>query len=825
MGLGAWTFTDRRSRSSALAAALMMTTAFTGIVTVDRVAYAQSAAQTSFNVPAGSLNRALATFGRQAGLQVTYLSSTGSGKTSPGFSGAATREQALARILQGTGLTYSFTNATTVAISQPAVNSGAVTADGSTLLDTIDVQGRAETATSPVNGYVATVSGAGTKTDAKIIETPQSISVVGRKQITDQGAQSLRDTLAYTPGIYVGLGGQVSPGSDSYYVRGYTSTCSNLSCSNYLDGLFSYAWQESYGLERVELLRGPASVLYGLNNPGGLINAISKRPTEKSIHEVGLMTSSYGGVEGFFDFGDKLTKDGQFLYRLTGLGKDFATQFDNDSRYQRVYIAPAITWQPDTDTRLTVLAKYQYDPRLLTQPTVPYAGTIGKRADGYHFSNNFYSSDPSYDSGSYRRTYQIGYDFEHRFDDVWSVHQNLRYEQSEINRQYLTASISSTSATATRTAQHLYQDTALFAVDTNSQAKFATGSLQHMAIFGIDYRGLNDVYKSGSSSVGVPSINIYDVAYGNYSGPAPDYTSGTKQNSWQLGLYAQDQIKWDRWTFLMGGRYDWYQSRTYNIFDNDSLSSQMNQAAPTYRLGLVYEFDNGIAPYASYSTSFEPQSGTSSPARGNQPFRPTTGEGYEVGIKYKPSFMDALFTVAVYDTTKQNVTATDPDNSSYSVQTGEIRTRGIELGGNVNLNENLRVTSSYSYIDAKVTETNTASQLGKSPYAIPRNQASTWVDYTFSSGIADGVGLGGGVRYIGASPGDSANTFWVPSVALFDAAIRYDFGKKFSNLKGLQLSVNARNIFDKEYIATCYSTSICTYGAGRTVYATMTYKW
>nr|WP_283950053.1 TonB-dependent siderophore receptor [Agrobacterium tumefaciens] len=726
---------------------------------------------------------------------------------------------ALAKLVDGTGVSAKITGPSTAALIDIEASGSSTTEVGATVLDTIVIQGNAETAVSPVDGYVATVSGTGTKTDAKLIETPQSISVIGRKQLTDQNAQSVRDALTYTPSFAANMSGQFSPGYDTYMLRGYSNT------SAYLDGMLSNAWQEPYGLERIEVLRGPASVLYGQNNPGGLVNTVSKRPNAEPIHEVGLMTSSHGGIEGFFDFNGKLDKDGHLLYRLTGLGKNFGTQFDNGSRYQRAYIAPAVTWQPDADTSLTVLAKYQYDPRLLTASTVPYQGTITSRSDGHYFSNDWYASDPSYDKGSYRRTYQIGYDFDHRFNDVWSIHQALRYEETETDRKYLTASTSATSSQWNRTAQHIYEKINTFTVDTNAQAKFDTGPLQHTAIFGIDYRGMKDADKSGSTSSGVPSINIYDPAYDIYSGPAPSYTSGTEQNSWQTGLYAQDQIKWDRWTLLFGGRYDWYESKTYNSFNNNALTDEMDQHAFTKRIGLVYEFDNGIAPYISYSTSFQPQSGTSSPARGSEPFKPTTGESYEAGIKYQPSFMDAMFTVAVYDTTKQNVTTTDPDNTSYNVQTGEIRTRGFELSGTANITDNLRLTAAYSYIDAEVTKTNTATQLGKSPYAVPRNQASAWVDYTFDSGALDGLGLGGGMRYVGKSPGDGANTFWVPSATLFDAAIRYDFGKKFPDLKGLQLSVNATNLFDKEYVAACYATTFCYYGSGRTVYGTLSYKW
>ncbi|MHC1548044.1 TonB-dependent siderophore receptor [Phyllobacterium sp. K27] len=781
-----------------------------------------------FSIPAQSMRSAIDAFIRMTGWQVGYSSLSVTGKTSRAVIGEMTPAAALAKLVDGTGVSAKITGPSTAALVDNTVSGASaspVAEAGTTVLETIVVQGQGDNAWGPVQGYVAKQSATGTKTDTPLIETPQSISVVGRQQMEDRGVQTVGQAIGYTPGVKADLNGAVQAGTDSYILRGFPF----FSSSNYLDGLYSNGWVEPYGTERIEVIRGPASVLYGQSNPGGLLSVVSKRPTDTPIREVGVLTSEYGGIQGFFDVGGKVDEDGKFLYRLTGLGKNLGTEYDNGSEYQRVYIAPAVTWRPNDDTQLTIFAKYQYDPHILTAPSVPAVGTIFRRPDGFRIPNNFYGSDPSYDAGSYRRQFQIGYAFEHRFNDIWTVRQNLRYEQSELNRQYLNAGNSPTTTIWNRSAQHIYERTRQFAVDTNAEAEFSTGPFDHTALFGIDYRQIASLSKSGWSSAGVPPIDITNPRYDLFSGPAPAFTEGTDQDSWQTGIYAQDQIKWGSWTLIAGGRYDWAESKTYNVFDNHKLTNEMDQHAFTGRVGVVYEFSNGIAPYFSYAESFEPQSGTSSPARGSQPFEPTTGRQYEVGIKYQPSFFDGFFTVALYDLRKQNVVTTDPDNTSFSVQTGEIASRGIELSGAANVTDDLRFIASYSYVDNEVTKANPnfagVSTVGKSQYAVPAHQASAWLDYTFSSGPLEGLGLGGGVRYIGSSPGDQMNTFYAPATTLFDAALRYDFGKKFRDLDGLHLSVNATNLFNKEYITTCYSNTICNYGSGRTITGALTYRW
>ena len=238
---------------------------------------------------------------------------------------------------------------------------------------------------------------------------------------------------------------------------------------------------------------------------------------------------------------------------------------------------------------------------------------------------------------------------------------------------------------------------------------------------------------------------------------------------------------------------------------------------------MLYKFDNGVAPYIQYTESFQPTVGTDF---FNRPFAPTTGTQQEIGIKYQPNDK-SLYTIAAFDLVQQNVLTPDSDPShgvTARVQTGEIRSRGIELEAKTELNRELSVLASYTYLDNVVTSSNSIAQLGRHPAGFPMNSASAWADYTFRGGALDGFGVAGGVRYIGESPGNTTNTFYVPAATLFDAAIHYDFSGLGPRFKGYSLQVNATNLFDKTYVTLCQDTG-CYYGLRRQVIATLRYRW
>ncbi|MGX1787916.1 TonB-dependent siderophore receptor [Bosea sp. NPDC055332] len=686
-------------------------------------------------------------------------------------------------------------------------------------LDTIDVQG--ERANGPVNGYVARRSATATKTDTPIIETPQSISVVTRDQMTDQGAQSVGQALRYSAGVLAET--RLSAGRyDSAFIRGFGGSGGNAGFVSNLDGLrylrgvnYLVPAYEPWGLERVEVLRGPSSVVFGQVKPGGVINLVSKRPREEAHGEVQLQLGSYERAQFAFDIGGPATPDKTLLYRIVGLGRAADTQVDH-TREERLFIAPSLTWQPTAATSFTVLTSFQRDPETGFYGFIPAIGTALPSRAG-RIRSDFFPGEPNFEGYS-RNQANAGYAFEHRVDDVFTVRQNLRL--SDMKSHFRTVSVAGIQAdqkTLNRRVTAYDEKARTAAVDTQLQADFRTGPLTHKVLVGLD-ASWTDASSNGGFPGVVQTLDFTNPVYGR-SPFALSPKTLTTQTTAQYGVYIQDQIKLDRLSLLVGGRFDRAEARTRD-FATGVLTKQ-DDTAHTGRVAAMYNFDNGFAPYASYSTSFEPVAGT---AFGGRPFKPTEGEQYEAGFKYEPPGTNAFFQAAVYQIKQTNVTTTDIANPGFQTQTGEITARGVELEARATLFDSLDLTAAYAYTDAEVTKSN-GVDLHRRPPVVPRHMASLWAHYTFRTGLFSGLGLGAGVRYVGKGAGDPSNTFFTDDYMLVDAAISYDLGLANAAMKGWKLQVNAHNLFDKEYISGCYSTTGCSFGLRRTVLATLSYRW
>jgi iron complex outermembrane receptor protein len=695
----------------------------------------------------------------------------------------------------------------------------------------VDVQATAWRSWQPVKGYVAPVTTTGSKTDTPLIEAPQSVGVITRDQIDDQAAQSVSQALRYTAGVLP----EVRPSAryDSVFVRGFGGQGTGAAFVNFLDGLrqgrglyFGVPNTDPWLLERIEVLRGPASVLYGQTGVGGLVNLVSRRPTAVPVNEVRIEAGSHALLQTAFDFGGPLTSDGQFLYRLTGIARKADTQYDY-TQEERIAIAPAFTWRADDNTTLTILTSYQKDPEGGFYNFVPATGTVLPNPNG-RIGRNFFGGDPSYDK--YDRTQaSIGYQLEHRVDDTWTLRQNFRYSHIDAEVNVLSVRSITNNRTGVRGATFVSDHANAYALDNQAQASFTTGPLRHTALFGIDWQRTSARARQGlASGGGVPSIDLFRPTY--FQGVQPIWTdpSGlTNQELNQLGFYAQDQIALDRWRFNIGVRYDRASIGTTTHQASGANASQISQFDDevTWRVGGLYLFDNGLAPYASYSTSFLPNTGTFAPQRGGGNFQPTTGEQYEIGVKFQPPGMNSFVQVAAYHITQQNVLTRDPVYITSSIPQGEIRSRGIEVEGRASLNDNLDLIGTYSYIDAEITRSNNPGVAGNRVPQVPHHIASGWANYTFHEGPLRGLQLGGGVRYVGSTYGDEANSFKVKDVTLFDAAIRYDVGARFESVRGLELAVNAQNIADKDYVASCSTLTACYYGTGRLVLGSVRVRW
>lgn len=664
--------------------------------------------------------------------------------------------------------------------------------------------------------FVAEDASSATKTDTPIIETPQSISVVTEKQIEVQAAQSVNQALRYTPGVFT-VAFEQDARFENLNIRGF-SPALYFNTLLFPDSTGHGSPNiEPYGLERIEVLKGPSSALFGEVPPGGLVNMISKRPTPVPLYEVLLQYGSYDRYQAAIDLGGPIDKGGTLLYRLTALVRDSNTQTDYVED-NRIFIAPSVTWQPLDSTSITILGYFQKDDnRGLATQFLPSQGTLFFNPNG-KIPVSRYIGEPSFDRFD-KTQYFIGYEFEHRFNQMFLFRQNLRYSDVELNenRAVYGNGLEPDLRTLNRGTYDIVGDSKVFQVDNQGLAFFNTGPVTHEVLAGFTYlwfrQNLPFAFGTG------PTLDVFDPVYGQpVTQPPVLFHNILTQN--RYGIYLQDQISFQGLILTLSGRHDWVDAKDENVIA-DTKSSQ-DDSAFSGRAGVNYVFDFGLAPYFGFSTSFQPVVGTN--FEGNQ-FKPTRGQQFEGGVKYQPQWFPGLFTAAIYTLKQTNVLTPDPVNQFFQVQQGEIRVRGIELEGQASPVRGLNVVAGYAYTDAEYEKSNVPGQQGNEVIQVPKNQASAWADYTLQVGPLRGAGIGGGVRYFGDTYGDPSNEIKIPSVTLFDAAVYYDFGGLCSRFNGLKVAVNAQNTGDKTYVSTCTNVNNCYYGSKRNILATLTYSW
>jgi iron complex outermembrane receptor protein len=662
-------------------------------------------------------------------------------------------------------------------------------------------------ATGVTIGYVATSSSAGTKTNTPLIETPQSISVVTKKELEDRNVQTLKDAVNYTPGVTTSAFGY-DPRFDAFSIRGFDVTYTGI----YRDGLrqgggnFVIPKIEPYGLDSVSILRGPASGLYGLGSPGGIVDVTTKRPTQTPFGEVQLQAGNYDRYQGSFDVGGPVPGSDQLYYRLTGLLRDAKTWFPGNDD-DRAYIAPALTWKPNLDTTFTILSEYQ---------TSRTAASIGntRTADGK--LTNIYSNDPAF-SAMDQKQFRIGYALEHSFNDTWTVRQNFRYYQVSTDAKYTQIdSIDDATQTASRSAWRIGDNLKTATLDNQAEAKFKLGSVRNTVLFGVDYS--HSYYDDKIGYGPAPDLNLLTKNYGAQAIASPAFSIFTRQSTDEVGIYAQEQAKFGGFILTLNGRQSWVSQSTTTTLDGTPVTQK--PSAFTGRAGLSYLFDSGVAPYVSYATSFSPQTGVDVTGA---TFKPTTGEQTEAGIKYQMPNVPLLLTAAVFDIKQDNVLRTNPDDIAFQAATGQVESKGLELEAKLALKPGFDLTAAYTHLNVVITRGNTDTT-GNEYSGIPRDSFAAFGKYTFQSGtLVEGLGLGLGMRYIGANFGDDQNTFENAATTLFDAVIDYDLGKLDRSFQGAYMRVNATNLFDKQY-ATCQS-GYCYAGERRQVIGTLSYRW
>ena len=790
-------------------------------------------AMMDWDLPAGPLDESLARIARLSGRSIIADPALLQGKTAPRVQGRLSPEAAAQRALAGSGLVLARTASGTLTVRPgaepaatvpaPAIPARPAAPAAERNLEPVRVTASRleERAEGPVGGLIARRSATATKTDTSLLETPQTISVVSREQIELQDAQSVTRALEYTPGTIASFGGTNSQ-SDVVQTRGFYPR-------DHLDGLrlpfsaYSVAVPQldPYMLERIELLQGPASVLFGQTSPGGVLNMISRRPQAEAAHELQLQAGNFDRKRLAFDSTGRLDGEGKFLYRLTGLVRDNDGQIDHSSEW-RGLIAPAFTWRPSGATSFTLLSHYQRDDWLPQYQSVPAAGSLLPNPNG-RIPRSRLPGDPGWDRVE-REQYGIGYALEHRLESGWTLRQNLRQTGVEVETRALPGiALAADGRTLSRVATAGQAAGRIFAVDNQAQVGFAAAGIQHTLLFGLDYLRQNDDYRFASQLA--PSLDLYAPVYGAAI-PALVPRLSTMHQMSQTGLYLQDQMRSGRWRLTVGARYDRADSDTANRIANTVVSK--SDSAVTGRVGVNYVLDSGLAPYASYATSFEPLGGTD--FSGN-PFEPTKGRQLEAGIKYQPPGGTTQLGLAVYRLVQENVLTPDttPGRTGFSVQTGEVQVDGVSAELRTQPLRNVDLVATYAYTDSEITRANPdasgGSMLGRPLPRTPRHTASLWLGYRITEGPLDGVTAGLGLRYLGSNFTDTATTLQLPALTLLDLALHYDFGRRNPDLTGWRLSLGVANLADREYVSYCLSTAQCFYGQPRTVQLTLRKRW
>ena len=677
-------------------------------------------------------------------------------------------------------------------------------------LDTADVIGTAtyERADGPVQGYRATRSASATRTDTSIHETPQSISVVAKDAVEDLGATRLQDALDYAGGVgrANNFGGQ---GLTTFTVRGFTTG------EFYRNGFpinRGYPnMPDANTIERLEVLRGPATMLYGRGDPGGTFNVVSKQPLPERTVTLGSQFNDQGMKRGTLDASGPLDEEGRLAYRLNVVGEGGDT-FRDHVDTERYGIAPVLTWQVSDATRLMFEGDFMRNNAPLDRGMTRYAKQVGSASRDSFFGEK--------DVGKLHNDNNMAQlRFDHLLNDDWTLGGGVQWLDGSLKGNAVEANgIAADGRTLGRNFNYRKLEWTDQDVQLNLTGRFDTAGVQHTLLTGIEYEDYDyqSIIQRSSGAAGAYPIDLFDPVYGQ---PRPALTRTPTHDQENLKTYAafvQDQVALtDKLKVLAGARFERFE-HDYETYVPGGRSWQVSDNAVTPRMGVSYDLTETFAIYADTARSFKPNTGASRLGGG---FAPEKGKSYEMGIKWEALDQQLSVDAAIYQIEKRNVLTTDPVDSTFSVAAGEVRSRGFDVNVAGNLSPEWRVIGGYAYVDAEVTKDNVLRS-GTRLLNIPKNSFSLLNMYEFQDGILKGLGLGGGLKYVDERAGQTANTgFSMGSYTVVDLLSFYKVNDK------VRLNLDLKNLFDREYEEGAFGNVYAYPGAPRTLQLGIAYTF
>ncbi|ACK73823.1 TonB-dependent siderophore receptor (plasmid) [Gloeothece citriformis PCC 7424] len=636
------------------------------------------------------------------------------------------------------------------------------------------------------NDYIVEDATTATFTDTPLRDIPQSIQVIPEQIIEDQQVIRLDEALRNVSGVVQGntFGGT----QDEFIIRGFTSTSGNLLLDGFRLPNSGTTFRETATLERIEVLKGPAGVLFGFVEPGGVINLITKKPLPEPYYDAQLQIGSFAFFRPTFDLSGPLTEDKSLLYRLM-FGYETEDGFrEFDQGVNRFYITPVVSWKPSDQTEILFDLSFIDDERPFDRgiinnvnfniPEVPVNRIFGEP-----------------DDKSEVEEFSIGYRLNHEFNENWEIQNNFRYISS-FNFNYRAEPLYDADEFGNLSrnfrSNDAYEEN--FNLQTRLIGKVATGPVDHTLLFGFDAFRETFWQQQNRLPVGLtPSINLFDPQYNVI--PRPFLSELTtrlfffRNRTDYVGLYLQDQVTiTDNLKLLLNGRVDIATQENKSRETGEETVNGDSDFTP--RVGIVYQPIEPVSLYASYSESFVPNGST----RADGTFLPPEeGRQYEIGIRTELNEGRVVLNLAAYDITKSNVATDDPLNPGFSIPTGEIRSQGIEFDVIGRILPGWNIIASYAYTDARITEDNDPERVGLRVGYVPYSAASLWTTYTIQSGNLEGLGFGAGFFYIGDRIDGFIPSVFLSSYTRVDAAIYY-------RRKNWQAEVNFKNLFNDYYI-------------------------
>ncbi|MCR4542489.1 TonB-dependent siderophore receptor [Pseudomonas sp. 18.1.10] len=662
-----------------------------------------------------------------------------------------------------------------------------------------------ETAQGPVKGYLATRSASATRTDTSIHETPQSISVVTKDAVEDIGATRLQDALDYAGGVgrANNFGGQ---GLTTFTVRGFTTG------EFYRNGFpinRGYPnMPDANTIERLEVLRGPATLLYGRGDPGGTFNVVSKQPLPERTVTLGSQLNDQGMQRGTLDASGPLDEEGRLAYRLNVVGEGGET-FRDHVETERYGITPVITWQATDATKVIFEGDFMRNNHPLDRGLTRFANQKGTASRDTFWGDKDVGKLHNDNSVAQLR-------FEHLLNDNWTLGGGFQYLDGTLQGNGIEAnSLAADGHTLNRNFNYRKLEWTDKDTQLNLTGHFSTGGFEHTLLTGVEFEDYD--YKSIIQRSSAPyTSDIFNPVYGK---PRPALTSTPTHDTENLKTYSafvQDQVALtERLKVLAGARFERFEHE-YESYVTGVKPWSASDNAVTPRVGVTYDLTDTVAVYADAARSFKPNTGASLQGGG---FDPEKGKSYEMGIKWEGFDRQLSVDAAIYQIDKKNVLTTDPaDPTGISkVAAGEVRSRGFDVNVAGNLTPEWRVIGGYAYVDAEVTKDNTI-RVGSHLANIPRNSFSLLNVYEFQDGTLKGLGLGAGTKYVDERVGQTSNTaFTMDAYTVVDLLGYYKVNEK------VRLNLDVKNLFNRDFEEGAFGNFYAYPGAPRTVQVGIAY--